>query len=270
MNLEALLPTVVMFRENNNGCSARSFIDAEYILCVMRNGFGSYTVENVEYRLGAGDMVLLAPRMLHIVQADPGTVQQESVIHFRLSCPGGGEVDTVLAERPVRTHPPTSLQNHLFRCVEQFRTLWLQAPGTAATWRMQSILLELLACYLELPAPNSAPPSGGGGNWRNLEDGIAYIHRHAAERIRIGAVAKAAHLSETYFCALFRRHTGTTIHRYINELKIYRAKRLLENSQLTLDEIAAEVGLGDIYAFCKIFRQYENTTPGKYRAGSRR
>ncbi|TBL69945.1 helix-turn-helix transcriptional regulator [Paenibacillus thalictri] len=52
---------------------------------------------------------------------------------------------------------------------------------------------------------------------------------------------------------------------YIHQLRVQRAKHLLEESKLPIQEIAREIGIDDAFYFSKIFKQIEGVPPSKYR-----
>lgn len=67
---------------------------------------------------------------------------------------------------------------------------------------------------------------------------------------------------------LFRHwsdYFGTTPARFVQELKVAEAARLLRESSMPIGAVAAAVALGDASYFSKIFRRHLGMTPGKYR-----
>jgi AraC-like DNA-binding protein len=63
----------------------------------------------------------------------------------------------------------------------------------------------------------------------------------------------------------FRDATGTTLHQYVMQLRIGRAKELLGQSDLPLKAIAAELNFSDVYFFSSQFRQLVGVAPAAYR-----
>ena len=59
--------------------------------------------------------------------------------------------------------------------------------------------------------------------------------------------------------------TGTTIHQRLIMERIFSAKKLLINTNFTVNEIAHEVGFEDCAQFCKTFKKYTEYTPTEYR-----
>jgi AraC-like DNA-binding protein len=77
----------------------------------------------------------------------------------------------------------------------------------------------------------------------------------------------AAHvgLSADHLRHCFQAIRGKSMVRYLNELRIDRARTLLVHSRLPLKQISAMCGFGDEYYFSTVFRRLTRTTPGRYR-----
>ena len=100
--------------------------------------------------------------------------------------------------------------------------------------------------------------------WRALY----YLMRHYAERLTVGELAARAGVSEVHFRNLFRRHTGQTPKAYIQQLRLRKARALLQtNPLLTVKEVAAQTGFGDAHHFHAVFKRAYGVTPATCRRG---
>jgi len=63
----------------------------------------------------------------------------------------------------------------------------------------------------------------------------------------------------------FKAATGSTLIDYLQNLRVEEAKRLLETSQKSSDDIAADVGYENPAFFRRLFKRYTGMTPGQYR-----
>lgn len=93
---------------------------------------------------------------------------------------------------------------------------------------------------------------------------ILYIQKHY-RKLTLEEIAAQFHYSQTNLNRVFRKYTGTTIGRYIRELRLMQAENLLSSSQLSVEEIAAEVGYEDISYFIGQFKNAYGATPLQYR-----
>lgn len=76
------------------------------------------------------------------------------------------------------------------------------------------------------------------------------------------------HMSQPYFCRVFKNITGKNFVKYVNDLRIEKAKDLLENSSLKVYEIAQNVGFTNVNYFYRLFKKYTSLEPLKYRRQS--
>ena len=73
------------------------------------------------------------------------------------------------------------------------------------------------------------------------------------------------HISRFYLCHTFKKATGMTIFDYILLMRLSKAKRLLQETQLQASEIAMQTGFSSFSYFSKKFREQEEITPLQYR-----
>ena len=72
-------------------------------------------------------------------------------------------------------------------------------------------------------------------------------------------------MSRNYVCELFKREVGVSVWNYLTQLRMERAKKLLEETDLRSYEIAFQVGYDNPSYFSRIFKKYEQMTPNEYR-----
>lgn len=82
--------------------------------------------------------------------------------------------------------------------------------------------------------------------------------------LSVAQIARSLGVSESGFRSLFRKAYGTSPSRYRMELRINRAKYLLESTEMTMRDIAETLGFYDEAYFCRCFRQHVGVSPRKY------
>lgn len=95
--------------------------------------------------------------------------------------------------------------------------------------------------------------------------GIRYLEQNTEQSLQIGEIARMCNVSTNYFERLFKEYAGCSPTRYRLDRKLERARLLLSNSLLTVDEIAAELGFTDSAYFCRTFKNHTGATPTQYR-----
>ena len=98
-----------------------------------------------------------------------------------------------------------------------------------------------------------------------IKEAIGYIQKNYEREIRIGELAGIANMSEGHFCRFFKKIVLKTPVEYINYYRIMKAAALLKNTDRKVLDIAMEVGFNNFSYFIERFRQYMQTTPGRYR-----
>lgn len=99
---------------------------------------------------------------------------------------------------------------------------------------------------------------------------IEAVKQHILERIASGQLsvqwlADQVYLTPTYLSALFKKETGITLSQYFMNVRIERAKKLLEDHRLRMPQIARRVGYSDAKHFAKVFKKELGITPTDYR-----
>ena len=92
-----------------------------------------------------------------------------------------------------------------------------------------------------------------------------YIESRYRESISVSELSEAFGYSTTYFTKKFKRTFGCTPTDYISNLKIERARRLLSGSEMTVTEIASDLGFSDASHFSSVFKMKTGLSPATYR-----
>jgi len=93
-----------------------------------------------------------------------------------------------------------------------------------------------------------------------------YVNENYDKKIALKDIAEYLYISPAYFSVIFKKLTGQNFVDYVNEVKIEKAKELLENSMYKVKEIAYRIGFEDYTYFCKVFKKIEGITPLEYRS----
>ena len=99
-----------------------------------------------------------------------------------------------------------------------------------------------------------------------LNRALNFIDANLAEPMSLQDIASAAGMSRFYFARLFRNSMGQSPSCYVMERRIERAKHLLGQTNLELNEISIRTGFSSQSHLTAMFRKLTGLTPGKYRA----
>jgi transcriptional regulator GlxA family with amidase domain len=92
-----------------------------------------------------------------------------------------------------------------------------------------------------------------------------WLPDHLTDDLGVEALAARAGMSARNFARVFRRETGTTPAAHVEELRVEAARRLLEDTDLTVAAVATNVGVKHAETLHRVFRRRVGTTPDSYR-----
>jgi AraC-like DNA-binding protein/quercetin dioxygenase-like cupin family protein len=96
-----------------------------------------------------------------------------------------------------------------------------------------------------------------------------FIEEHYQEPISLATIASAVGLTPGHLTTVVRRKTGRSVHRWITERRMAEARRLLRQTDLTVETVAASVGYRHSSFFIKQFRRNHTVTPATWRRRTR-
>lgn len=100
----------------------------------------------------------------------------------------------------------------------------------------------------------------------HLKKAIGYISSHYSEKISLDNIARHCNVSKQHMIRYFKEAFGVTPVQYITDYKLSRAKELLfYHTELTIKEIALELGFESQSYFCKVFTWNMGESPSAYR-----
>jgi len=108
-------------------------------------------------------------------------------------------------------------------------------------------------------------PAAKKANVRRLDQAIAYIEQNYKKPIDLQTLSSYISVSKSYLFRLFRNNLGKTPVEYINQVRVNQAKGLLLRTEMSIKEIAYEVGFCDEFYFSRVFKKLEGVSPRKYR-----
>lgn len=103
-------------------------------------------------------------------------------------------------------------------------------------------------------------------NQPNLVDQvISFIETQYMNDIGIGQIAEKLGVTPNYLSTLFRKKTGMTFMKYLTNVRILKAKELLVQPDMQVQQVAEKVGYYSARHFTKLFTEYVGCYPSEYR-----
>ena len=232
----------------------------------VMDGTGYIYTNNLRYRAEAGKVFLCPPGFVH----KSGTMKNESMrtIEVKLEIKDRYLYNELVNISGCIDVDPAEIRGNIESMVVKVMhrdTLSRDIINMEMSLTLLKILRQLKnketedAVYYDSGIMNF---TGTGGIFAKMLD---YINRNLHTPISLEDLAKLVGHDPAYLCRIFKREFGITPMKYINELKIIRAKELLMNSNMSITEISEHLGFNSVNYFSKCFKRKKNITAQGYK-----
>lgn len=231
-----------------------------YEVVLLRPGMPDLTVHS-------GEALCVPQGQHHRIDLEGRTGGASRWSHIAFLLLGGMDVFSLLK-------PPTVITGSAARRIGKINEelAGLHAPGDEHLHRVarrQSLAMELLAILAELSTVRGDHLLAGEAVQR-LGNVLELISRNLAHPPDITQMARAYGLSTSRFHATFKSVMGVSPGRYLQDLRLLRARHLLLAGDLPVKAVAAETGFDDVFHFSQLFRKRCGISPSAYRAQGHR
>ncbi len=219
------------------------------------NGSGSVICDRMSYEVKAGDIAVISSNMLHSVPACADTTHDCLIIDSTFLAKNNINVSALKFECIVRD----AAISELFRSVmvEIVRAYKGEEYGAAA------VKAAILTLVVQLCRNYSVEENAEYGRSDAVKRALAYIKSHYSEPLSVDMIAGKVNISKFYFCREFRRETGFTVIRYINNLRCREAEKLLRAGKHTVSEAARACGFENLSYFTRTYKSIIGVPPSQ-------
>ena len=167
--------------------------------------------------------------------------------------------------RPVPLDDPKAIQYiHLCQLAHELTRTNIKNASTRAM-RSDGTALLMLADLIQYFSEYAPPETASGHGNRTIRELISYVNEHYTEKLSLEDAADYVGFSREYFCRFFKQHMGLTFLRYLNEVRISHAGRLLSSTDLSISEIMNTCGFTNQTIFNRLFKEIYGMTPRQAR-----
>lgn len=160
----------------------------------------------------------------------------------------------MLEQLPAFVQLDKALRQYIYFLYQQMQCH--QTPGSTETERqMLYLLLQLLQQRFGLPVRLD----------RRIELARTYLEQQLHRPISLNQLATIAHLSVRQLTTLFQQQLGRSPQQYLLELRMQKARLLLESTDLQVQSVADQVGYTSLAAFSDRFRRHFGQSPRYFR-----
>ncbi len=234
-----------------------------YHLHVVRSGTGVLRAGGKEMRTGRGGMFLLKHGETAEYTADRKEPWSYCWVTFN-GTDAAGILRMIGFSEGVYTVGTTADPEAFFSLIRRMH----ERPEMTYVndLRRRGILMEFLALARETSDRAEDPDARmqRKPTEEYIRRAVDFIHYNYST-IRVSDVIRFIGFSRSYFSSAFRESVGMSLRDYILFVRMKKAKQLLEETELRIQEVAAAAGYEDQLHFSKVFRQNTGMSPTEYR-----
>lgn len=230
-----------------------------YVIGLIEKGERCLSCKSQEYPLREGNIVLFNPGDNHAcVQSDEGTLDYRGFNITKEVMLNLAEEITGQRKLPV-FYPNVILDKE---AAGQLRILHEYVMNGRGEFQKEESLFMFLSWLIQeygRPFCSCTPECSN-----EIEEACAFMEQHYAEKISLEQICHCANLSKSTLLRAFTKEKGVTPYSYLENIRIGKAKNLLEQGVLPM-EAAMRTGFSDQSHFTNYFDRFIGLTPGAYR-----
>ncbi len=227
-------------------------------LLLVSQGAGIYMIDGRRYTAQKGNLIIYNSRTVHDEFGGSGSNLVTYCIAIGGLRIGGLPADHLLPDGYCPVQP---LRQHFAEVQSLFDAIEKEAKSHAeiANYLTMALITKLAAFLREegLQEEQQTPTLAAKAR--------AFIDKNYKEAIRLGDIATATHTNAYYLSHLFKAEIGLSPMKYVILRRIGEAQNLLINTDMTITQIAAQVGYNNSNYFQNVFKGALDMTPGEYR-----
>ncbi|MDQ6419066.1 AraC family transcriptional regulator [Paenibacillus sp. LHD-117] len=277
-NMDTASPLHISLNTLQSGFRAHrhDFLEFSYVV----EGTGSETINEALHPMKPGTFTFVLPYQVHQIYTDPGS---KLVLY---NCMFGMDLlmEASLQERMLGLidagGAPSFIQlagEEHERMLQLLHDMYGEYRG-GEPWRhtmLQLRLKEILVRFdrhrrtQEQTARNGRetvqPHRSSLGKHSSVWPIIHYIHQHYQDDLTLSELAERFSLSVSRISEVIKETTGQNFLHFLHDLRIRHACSLLVSTEMSVSEIALEVGYGSYNTFSRVFRESKGIVPKEYR-----
>lgn len=243
-----------------------------YELYYLYSGERYYFIQDKTYHVTGGSFVLIPPNIIHRTGNLGNFGYDRMLIHFsRELLEDYLSIDTTInpykhMEEEIHLISLDSQQQTFVETLLHLMETDYQKNALRETSYIKLTLLQLLL-FLNTCKPNRQDAALAEINTTQklMFEILGYINNHYYEDLTLETVSEKYYLSTFYFSRTFKEVTGFHFVEYVSNVRIKEAKKLLLNSDFTINEISSAVGFHSNTHFGRVFKQIVGCAPSSYK-----
>ncbi len=241
---------------------ARREASGQYVLIYCVDGRGWFEVGGRTHNIAANQLFILPRGIPHAYGADPHDPWTIYWLHFN------GEMAPFYAEgHDEPTSIPPNDESRIMDRLSLFEDIFRVLENGYSRENIHYACSCLYHFLGSVKYIGKFRESAGRQEHSKdvVERAIAYMKEHIEKNLPVEELCAYLGYSSSYFSNLFRSRTGYSPKSYMLQLKVQAACRLLDFTDMKINQVCHKVGFADPYHFTKMFTRQMGSSPIKYR-----
>lgn len=268
--IEDLNPTFLFTCQGRRTCDEKNYHQHDFMeLAFILSGTEKYHINDQIYNVTEGDLLLINPGVRHeAICSDASHPATEFFVGFSdFQFAGLPKNHFPLPEGSYLMHTKGELRQKLFKlCTSMAAENAVCQEGRY--FMLKAYLIQMLLLIIREQTTPIEMVSGCSFDSTNkkhvVERIVTYFEDHYNEKISLEQISENMYLSPFYISKIFKSETGEAPIRHLINIRLEKAKELLENGwNGSIQEVAAAVGYDDAYHFSKLFKKRYGVSPSQ-------
>ncbi|MEF9959362.1 MAG: AraC family transcriptional regulator [Niameybacter sp.] len=255
---------------NKDNISLTTYHTHDFVeLSIVTSGQINYLIEGERYTLKKDDVMVFNPGVHHQSLVESNTVCTE--LHIGI---GNLHIDCTAPNymKSLNGPPIVSIQkykNEFVECCKEIEKEQRLRP-LGHSFVLKALVMKLILIIYREMDECSTPTSLQASQFANREKNVIvqslidYMRSYYMEDISLDNISKNMYLSPVYISKIFKEETGTSPINYLIQIRLEKAKEILEKNDMPINLVAKSVGYEDAYYFSKLFKKYYGSAPSAY------
>lgn len=265
-----IAPCIIMKKNEKSTIFSELHHHDLYEILYIESGSVLYIIEDKQYILNAGDMILISPTTLHKLDKTLTDYSTRVVLTFSESyaksyCTDNSDLLKAFKIATKKKMAQITFDAGLKIAIEKYINMMLDLQfskeyGDDLIYNLRFLQLMIIINkeYFSLTDGKSIVPSN-----HPLADTIEFIDKNLNQKITIKHLADRLSLSESRLSHLFKEQAGISVLKFINKKRLIRAKELIRKG-CHISSVHSLVGFPDNTSFYRAFKKEYNITPKTY------
>ncbi|MDR2094683.1 MAG: AraC family transcriptional regulator [Treponema sp.] len=238
---------------------------ADYQIQLVYSGEAEVHVNDKPYRMEKGVIMLIPKGSSHDFQVTAREGMKTVELKFVTSDPA---MEALISQMNILMHDDGTIFNIMSRIVLEGQRQSLYYKEMSNALLMECILtIYRMIRHTSVSVFESSSPDQGEtkSNHVDLLDRVDnYIGKNFYKKLSLSDIAAACGYNQDYIYRCIKKKTGFSVIRYINRKKFDRARELIMHTELSLSEIAWNLGFETLQYFSRFFKEYAGISPSEY------